>query len=113
MNKLKTIGLATGLALCSAGIFSAMHIGKYPDKLWLHRCNSVEKYAEMQEHYRNIEIDVVFRDEGYFDVTHDTDTTFGLCLGTLMSAVAENTRWGGVKYGWISRIYPRITPPGC
>lgn len=106
MKTLKTIGL-------TAGIFSAMHIDKYPDKLWLHRCNSVEKYVEMQERYRNIEVDVVFRDEGYFDVTHDTDTTFGLRLGTLMSAVAENTRWGGVKYGWISIIYQRITPSGC
>ena len=43
MNKLKTIGLTAGMALCFVGIFSAMHIDKYPDKLWLHRCNSVEK----------------------------------------------------------------------
>ena len=113
MKTLKTIGLTAGMALCFVGIFSATHVYKYPDKLWLHRCNSTEKYVEMQEHYRNIEIDVVFRDEGYFDVTHDADTTFGLRLGTLMSAVTENTRWGGVKYGWISRIYQRITPSGC
>ena len=49
----------------------------------------------MQERYRNIETDVVFRDEGYFDVTHDTDTTFGLRLGTLMSAVAKKHPMGG------------------
>ena len=51
----------------------------------------------MQERYRNIETDVVFRDEGYFDVTHDTDTTFGLRLGTLMSAVAKKHPMGGGK----------------
>lgn len=55
-------------------------IGQYPDKIWLHRCNSMEKLYEKNALYPNIEVDVVFRDNHRFDITHDADTTFNLSL---------------------------------
>ena len=53
----------------------------YRSKLWLHRCNSLEKLQEQSERFRNVELDLVFRETtGRFDVTHDLDTTFHLGL---------------------------------
>ncbi len=52
------------------------NIGKHPHKVWLHRCNSMEKLYQMCSVYPNVEVDVVFR-EGRFDVTHDSNISFG------------------------------------
>lgn len=56
----------------------------YPEKLWLHRTNSLEKLAQKGSAFPNIEVDVVVRNAGPdsvgFDVTHDVDTTFHLGL---------------------------------
>lgn len=52
----------------------------FPEKLWLHRCNSMEKLYEHAGEFTNVEVDVVFRKEGGFDVTHDVDTSFHLSL---------------------------------
>lgn len=52
----------------------------YPEKIWLHRCNSMEKLHEHIGEYPNVEVDVVFRENRKFDVTHDEDTTFLLGL---------------------------------
>jgi len=53
-------------------------VDKHQERLWLHRCNSLEKLAELGERYPNFEIDVCFREDGTLDVTHDEDTTFHL-----------------------------------
>ena len=60
-------------------------IGRYPDKIWLHRCNSMEKLYEKHMIYPNIEVDLVFRESRKFDVTHDADTTFYLGLASYFS----------------------------
>lgn len=52
----------------------------FPGKIWLHRCNSMEKLYEQDDEYPNVEIDVVFRENRRFDVTHDVDTSFNLSL---------------------------------
>lgn len=68
-----------GVALCILAV--AYHeVGRHQDKLWLHRCNSMEKLKEKESGYPNIEVDLVFREDRTFDVTHDADTTFGLRL---------------------------------
>lgn len=60
-------------------IVAARSVGNYPEKLWLHRCNSLEKLHEKEHLYPNIEVDVVFREkDNTLDVTHDLDTTFHL-----------------------------------
>lgn len=77
------------LCLAIIGIFScfllyqvivaARSVGNYQEKIWLHRCNSLEKLHEKAHLYPNIEVDVVFREkENTLDVTHDLDTTFHL-----------------------------------
>lgn len=51
---------------------------RYSEKMWLHRVNSLEKYDETGVKYPGIEVDIVLRDSGYPDVTHDEDISFGL-----------------------------------
>lgn len=71
-----------------------------PGKVWLHRCNSVEKLEEMSGRYPNVEVDICLRDGGVPDVTHDIDTTFHLGLTPYMDYLAHDpTRhmWLDVK----------------
>ena len=81
---MKKISLITGLAsvfLCL--LFMGLRdIGRYPEKIWLHRCNSLEKLYEKQSRYPNVEVDLVFRKDRVFDVTHDVDTSFNLSYYT-------------------------------
>lgn len=64
-------------------------IGHHQDKMWLHRCNSIEKLNEKYPQYPNIEVDVVFRKNSMFDITHDIDTSFNLYLDSYF-AFMEN-----------------------
>lgn len=62
-------------------ISATIQYGEHQDKIWLHRCNSLEKLFEKEYLYQNIEVDIVFRDtENKLDVTHDHDTTYHLYL---------------------------------
>lgn len=61
----KILRIAGFVLLLVAGgccLNSVLHIDNYPGKIWLHRCNSVEKYREKHPRYPNVEIDLVFRD---------------------------------------------------
>lgn len=70
-------------------INACIHIGSNKDKLWLHRCNSLEKMEEFEEGKPNIEVDIVYRGNNVFDITHDSDTTFGLKINPYFSKIAE------------------------
>lgn len=74
-------------------------IGRYPEKIWLHRCNSLEKLYEKQSRYPNVEVDLVFRKDRVFDVTHDVDTSFNLSLGSYFSYMKdhEGKMWLDIK----------------
>lgn len=61
-------------------VIGALLVDDYPEKIWLHRCNSMEKLYEQGDDYANVEVDVVFRENRKFDVTHDADTSFNLTL---------------------------------
>lgn len=58
----------------------------HTEKIWLHRCNSIEKFIEKHADYPHVEIDIVFRENGTLDVTHDIDKTFGLSLKEYMTS---------------------------
>lgn len=89
---MKKISLITGLAsvfMCL--LFMGLRdIGRYPEKIWLHRCNSLEKLYEKQSRYPNVEVDLVFRKDRVFDVTHDVDTSFNLSLGSYFSYMKDH-----------------------
>lgn len=70
-------------------VWAWTEIGKYPEKLWLHRCNSIEKMIEKEDRYDNIEVDLIYRGDGIFDVTHDADTTFGLHVDPFFDDLGE------------------------
>lgn len=78
---------------------AVFEMGKHEDKLWLHRCNSMEKLREKIEDYPNVEFDVVYRDNGIFDVTHDADTTFKLPLDSFFNYMSKSDghMWLDVK----------------
>ena len=73
-------------------------MGKHKDKLWLHRCNSIEKLNEKYGDYTNVELDVCFRDS-VFDVTHDIDSSFGLNVEKYFAffALHEGKMWLDLK----------------
>ncbi len=83
-----------GIAGC---LLSAFNIDKHPDKLWLHRCNTVEKFIEKSPRYPNVEIDVVFRKDNRFDVTHDVSTSYALPLDSIL---AQSPRDNG-RHFWL------------
>ena len=84
---MKTIHLVVGIVLTLMCILfmGFREIGRYPDKIWLHRCNSMEKLYEKHLIYPNIEVDLIFRENRKFDVTHDADTSFNLSLASYFS----------------------------
>lgn len=131
MKKVKPIAALSAVALVLAvATYAAVRLsetGQYKDKLWLHRCNSVEKYDENRALYPNVEVDVVWRGTD-FDVTHDADTTFGLSLSRFLDHVLPpggpgpgHGVWLDVKnltpenaadcLGWLQRRFGRTPPP--
>lgn len=83
------IGIVIGLIL--RNVFIAFNeIDNHPDKIWLHRCNSTEKLHEKSAHYPNVEVDVVFRSDYTFDVTHDVDTSFHLSIDPYLDYLQKN-----------------------
>ena len=79
--------------------FAIVRIGHYTDKLWLHRCNSIEKMEQFDEEYPNIEVDIVYRGNAIFDITHDADTTYGLTLNSYFDKIADtdDKMWLDIK----------------
>ena len=73
--------------------------GKYPDRLWLHRANSLKKWQEFSALYPNAEIDITVREGAVLDVTHDEPVSFGLCADRYIQALAHNDRrlWLDIK----------------
>lgn len=94
----KLLPVLAGICLCIL-FMGFRDIGLYPDKIWLHRCNSMEKLHEKHAAYPNIEVDVVFRDDRTFDVTHDADTSFNLKLDAYFAYLEdkEGKMWLDVK----------------
>ena len=91
MKKTKWIISATALGLLLVyGLKAWSEIGDYPEKLWLHRCNSLEKMEEKEKVYDNVEVDLVYRGNGVFDVTHDADVSFGLKLDPYFAEIAKD-----------------------
>lgn len=82
-----------------AAVKAIDEIGEYPDKIWLHRCNSMEKLYEKHEIYPNIEVDVVFRGDDRFDVTHDIDKSYELNLNLYFAYMqkSEGKIWLDIK----------------
>ena len=90
-NKYTRGATALVLLLLTAALIQAFsNHGDYPDKLWLHRCNSLEKWDENEDTYPNVEVDVVFRADGRLDVTHDEDKSFGLSLGSYFERMQDD-----------------------
>lgn len=80
----KLLPVILGLLLCMI-LIGFRGVGDFSQKIWLHRCNSIEKLQEKHRLYPNIEVDVIFREDQKFDVTHDIDTSFGLNLDSYFS----------------------------
>lgn len=70
MRIIRFIGVACVIGLFFWCIVAIDEVEEHPDKIWLHRCNSMEKLYEHSERYSNFEVDIVFRQDSVFDVTH-------------------------------------------
>lgn len=81
-------------------IYVWRQVDAYPQKIWLHRCNSIEKLKEKEHRYPNVELDICLRPGGVMDVTHDEDTTFHLDITPYMQYLARHPErhiWMDVK----------------
>lgn len=81
------LGILAALAIYVAIVY--LSLGSTPERIWLHRCNSLEKLAEKQASYPNFEVDLVFREEGILDVTHDVETSYGLTIEPFFEHIGE------------------------
>lgn len=99
MNTLKKIFPALAGILLLILFIGIRDIGQYTNKIWLHRCNSMEKLYEKEALYPNIEVDIVIRNNNIFDVTHDIDTTFNLNLASYFAYMQdkEGKLWMDIK----------------
>lgn len=102
ISKQSTILLVIGLILFTAILVSLeawWSVGNYPDKLWLHRANSIEKWQEMADLYPNAEIDVIIRPDHTLDVTHDDSISFGQKVDHYIAKMAKRggNLWLDVK----------------
>ncbi len=85
----------TGYLLCAW-----QRVDSRPDKVWLHRCNSLEKLQDKIARYPNFEVDVCLRSDGTIDVTHDDYVSFGLSLDAYFPVLGKDIRhhiWVDVK----------------
>lgn len=94
----KTFPIIAGILLLIV-FLGIRDIGQYNNKIWLHRCNSLEKLYEKAAKYPNIEVDIVIRNNHIFDVTHDIDTTFNLKIASYFDYMQEKDgrMWMDIK----------------
>ena len=109
------MGIFITLILCITVqmIYSYRHRYAFPDKIWLHRCNSIQKMDEMDEKYQNIEVDVVFRKDSIFDISHDIDTSFNCSLDSFLGQIDKTNRkiWIDLKnltYTNYRKVYTKL-----
>lgn len=104
-KKIVFIAVALAIGIVGYAGYVASCLGSHRHKLWLHRCNSTEKFDEMSSRFVNVETDVVYRGEGLFDVTHDLDVTYHLPLDSLFSRISGQRQ----RHIWID--LKNLTPP--
>jgi len=66
------------------------YVGKNKGKIWLHKAYPLEKLDALKEYYPNVEIDVVMREDGRFDITHWEDKTLGIGIEPYMEYLRDN-----------------------
>ncbi len=100
MKKLRYLFVFLLFLMVAASLWAWFQVGTRPDKIGLHRCNSLEKLREVGGNYNLIEVDVCIRPDGTLDVTHDEDTTFGLNIAPYFAYLQERPEcrmWMDVK----------------
>lgn len=69
------------------------------DKVWLHRCDSVEKFKELSSRYSGIEIDVIFHQNAKkFESSHDPVNLKDFPIEKILSAYKEA---GSQQFIWL------------
>jgi hypothetical protein len=70
----------------------------FPDKIWVHRVNSVERARLMAKEYRGLEMDVVYDSAAdYYDVGHPPTPSLGISLDQVFSSLPDV----GSHYFWL------------
>lgn len=65
----------------------------YPDKIWIHRVNSIEKLIEVNSKFNNVELDIVFNKKtNSFDVNHPPAPSINLTLYDYLSSINTTSR---------------------
>ena len=70
---------------------------QFPNKIWCHRVNSIERLKEAKQYFTGFEIDVVYEKEGWFDVNHPPAESIGLRLKQLIKSTLQPSKY----YYWL------------
>lgn len=99
MKKFRRVAEVLGIALLIYGCSAWIASREPNEKIWLHRCNSIEKYHEKNKQFSNVEVDIIYRGNGIFDVTHDADTSFYLKIDPYLKEIGDNDNkiWLDIK----------------
>lgn len=69
----------------------------FPEKIWIHRVDSIEKLKEVIADFNSVELDVVYKDkEKVFDITHPPVKSINLSLAKYLSSIKlsnKNNFW--------------------
>jgi hypothetical protein len=67
---------------------------EYAEKIWVHRVNSIAKLNEVQSLFHGVELDIVIKDDGFFDVNHPPAESIDLSLREYFDAALRRSQFG-------------------
>lgn len=65
----------------------------FNSKIWCHRVNSKKRLQEAKAHFTGFEIDVIYHNEGWFDVNHPPAESIGLQLKQLIKSTLQPSKY--------------------
>lgn len=62
----------------------------FPEKVWVHKVNSLEKLSEVESHYHGLELDIVYEvTKRDFDIHHPPEPSTGLWLSNYFNTLSN------------------------
>lgn len=63
---------------------------RFKEIVWAHCCNSIQKMQEATDIFSGAELDLVWDDQGFYDVTHPPTPSIGLTLNRILEVIPQN-----------------------
>ena len=99
-HKKRVLSIALiGVLLAVIGYLLPYYLQLSDDQIWLHRTNSLQKLHQFESRYQHFEVDLVYRDTGDFEVSHDIDGSSSIFLRDYLAylATGDTKLWLDIK----------------